>query len=79
MAEALAEAGWIPDFLLRMGIRRRCAQVLQEAQQTGVDKDLHQKLEFVRKLKTQPIAIHTKDANKQHYEVTDIILLLILQ
>jgi cyclopropane-fatty-acyl-phospholipid synthase len=68
-AESLAEAGWVPDYILRKGIRYRCAQILQEFRKGDVTLEHSQKLDFVRKLKQQPIAINTKDANEQHYEV----------
>ena len=34
-----------------------------------VTEKLRYKMKFVEKLKSMPIAINTKDANKQHYEV----------
>ena len=33
----LAERGWVPDVLLRAGIRRLCAQRLQEERAGGVE------------------------------------------
>ncbi|HMP74914.1 MAG TPA: cyclopropane-fatty-acyl-phospholipid synthase family protein [Kiritimatiellia bacterium] len=60
----LIEKEWIPDFLLRRGIRRLLAQRLeQEAARAG------QLDAFIAELKSSPIAIHTQDANQQHYEV----------
>ena len=34
-----------------------------------VTEKLRYKMKFVEELKSMPIAINTKDANKQHYEV----------
>lgn len=63
------ERGWIPDPLARMGMRRLISRRLRdEANQNGevrVERLQH----FVDELRASPIAIHTGDANAQHYEV----------
>lgn len=60
----LIEREWIPDPVLRWGIRRLLAKRLaQEA------AGAHPLESFVEELKRSPIAIHTQDANQQHYEV----------
>ncbi len=68
-SEYLAENGWVPDAVLRRGIRYRCKQILDEYN-FGVEKALEKKMEYVDSLKKSPIAIETATANKQHYEVT---------
>jgi cyclopropane-fatty-acyl-phospholipid synthase len=57
----LAERRWLPDWLIRRGIRRLLAQRAAAAQ-ASID-------DFVRKLETSPIADQTPAANRQHYEV----------
>jgi len=63
----LLERDLLPDPLIRWGIRRllrdRLAQESARAAAPGhLDK-------FMAQLKASPIAIHTADANQQHYEV----------
>ncbi len=74
MGESLAEKGYLPDMLLRQGIRYRCAQVIQEQKviypPNNVEVQAQRKMEYIKKLKANPIAIKTVDANKQHYEVS---------
>ncbi|MBC8987762.1 class I SAM-dependent methyltransferase [Pedobacter sp. N36a] len=67
--DTLIEQNKLPDFILRAGIRRLLKKRLQdeivgdaEAQQQRLNK-------LIAKLKTEPIAVHTEDANQQHYEV----------
>jgi len=60
------ERGLIPDPLARFGMRRLVAQRLAE-ESRGDPAARH--AQFVRELRASPIAIHTGDANAQHYEV----------
>ena len=62
MIGALLDRGWIPDPLLRRGIRRLLAQRLREA--AGEDRAA-----FVAARAAGPVAIATGEANQQHYEV----------
>jgi cyclopropane-fatty-acyl-phospholipid synthase len=62
----LCERGWIPDALARFGMRRLVAQRLAD-ESAGDAAARH--AQFVRELRASPIAIHTQDANAQHYEV----------
>lgn len=66
---ALAEAGWLPDSLLRWGVRRICAQRLDEetANDPGIF-DLRQR-NYLNEWRNGPLAIATNDANDQHYEL----------
>ena len=59
----LAERGWVPDVVARVGIRRLTAQRLRREVHQGE----YQKL--LAELKASPIAIETEAANEQHYEV----------
>jgi cyclopropane-fatty-acyl-phospholipid synthase len=60
------ERGLVPDPLARFGMRRLVAQRLAE-ESAGDPAARH--AQFVRELRASPIAIHTGDANAQHYEV----------
>ncbi len=65
----LAESGRVPDFLLRVGIRRLLERRLA-AEDPG-DLELRQeKLEqWLAQMRTSPVAISVEKANEQHYEV----------
>jgi cyclopropane-fatty-acyl-phospholipid synthase len=68
-AIGLAERGWLPDALVRMGIRRLCAQRLRD--EAGADMEFTS-LRFqalLQQLRTSPVAIETAAANAQHYEL----------
>ena len=62
----LCERGLVPDALARFGMRRLIAQRLRD-EAAGDPSARH--AQFVRELRASPIAIHTQDANAQHYEV----------
>ncbi|MFZ0501765.1 MAG: cyclopropane-fatty-acyl-phospholipid synthase family protein [Steroidobacteraceae bacterium] len=63
-----AERGLLPDALIRLGVRRLCAQRLREdlAGPTVQARRVEQRLDMLR---AGPIAIHTDAANAQHYEL----------
>ena len=64
----LAEKGYLPDFILKKAIKRILMRRLKEiSNERSIKTDA--KLDFFEKLKNSPIAISTKDANEQHYEV----------
>jgi cyclopropane-fatty-acyl-phospholipid synthase len=63
------EKNWLPDFLLRSGIRLLLAQRLREENRGGVEAQQKHLLALVAELKNSPIAIETSAANAQHYEV----------
>lgn len=61
-----AERGWVPDFLIRSGIRSLLAERLREEAAKNDDASID---EFVALLCSSPIAIETDAANEQHYEI----------
>ena len=65
----LAEKGILPDFLIRIGIRKLCKVRLDRAKRStpGDIEKHHQK--WVDILKESPIALVPEKANEQHYEV----------
>jgi len=65
----MAERGWLGDGLVRMGIRRLLRKRLQEIAQPDDDFALAAKRRFVDAMRNQPIAIETRKANEQHYEL----------
>jgi cyclopropane-fatty-acyl-phospholipid synthase len=59
----------VPDYLIRMMIRQLNAQRRQEYYDLPMEKQMEHKMNFVKELKSLPLAIKTADANEQHYEV----------
>lgn len=66
MVEALLAQQLIPDFIIRLGIRRLLRQRLEEIRPLSSESA---QAEFFATLKQGPIAVNTIDANQQHYEV----------
>eukprot|EP00584_Thalassiosira_punctigera_P023481 CAMPEP_0172573348 /NCGR_PEP_ID=MMETSP1067-20121228/136145_1 /TAXON_ID=265564 ORGANISM="Thalassiosira punctigera, Strain Tpunct2005C2" /NCGR_SAMPLE_ID=MMETSP1067 /ASSEMBLY_ACC=CAM_ASM_000444 /LENGTH=493 /DNA_ID=CAMNT_0013365951 /DNA_START=191 /DNA_END=1672 /DNA_ORIENTATION=- len=59
----------VPDALIRAAIRARCKHTLIDLRSSGAESDQERKMDIVEELKTMPIAVETKAANEQHYEV----------
>ena len=62
-----AEAGIIPDPLVRWGIRRLLGRRLRELEEAGPAEDV--KRRFVEHMRGSPIALVPEKANDQHYEL----------
>lgn len=69
LAMNLLERDLVPDFLIRRRIRALLAARLREEDQGDPEKQQQRLQDFVRQLATSPVAIETKAANEQHYEV----------
>lgn len=65
----LAERGWLPDSVIRLGIRRLCEQRLRDEAKGGIEAQIQRQQVLLDALCESPIAIHTDRANAQHYEV----------
>ncbi|MRX27784.1 cyclopropane-fatty-acyl-phospholipid synthase family protein [Kangiella sp. HZ709] len=65
----LIEKGLVPDNLVRAGIRKLCQQRLEEESAYDCEKQSMQFHDFWQELKQSHIAIKTKEANEQHYEL----------
>ena len=63
---SLCERGLIPDLLTRIGIRRLCAQRLRDEYAGDWYARFSERIEGLR---SSPIAIETRAANEQHYEL----------
>jgi len=63
------ERDLFPDWLLRLGIRRLLRQRLDEENRGNAEAQRAQLLRLVAELKRSPIAIDTRAANEQHYEL----------
>jgi cyclopropane-fatty-acyl-phospholipid synthase len=64
-----AERGFVPDRLLRYGIRRLCEQRLQEEFTDGLAAQAARFAQRTQMLRRSPVAIHVEAANAQHYEL----------
>ena len=60
----LAERGWVPDAVLRAGIRRLCAQRLRDELAGGVEAQSQRQRERLAQLRHSPLAIETDAANR---------------
>lgn len=65
----LAEKGWLPDRLIRFGIRRLLARRLQQEHATDPREVDRLKAERIDSFRQGPIAVQQGAANDQHYEV----------
>jgi len=65
----LLEKNLLPDFFIRIGIKRLLAQRLKEEDKGSNETNQAYLMQFIEELKQSPIAIHTQAANEQHYEV----------
>ncbi len=67
--ESLLDRGLIPDALLRAGIRRRLWARIRDQERGGVDAHWARTRALIADLSRAPVAIHTREANEQHYEL----------
>ncbi|MCB1174274.1 MAG: class I SAM-dependent methyltransferase, partial [Leptospiraceae bacterium] len=76
--DKLLESGMLPDWLLRIGIRRLNRQRLREEDRGSVEANQAHLMSFIAELYSMPIAINTQDANEQHYELPPRFFELVL-
>ncbi|HUQ10810.1 MAG TPA: cyclopropane-fatty-acyl-phospholipid synthase family protein [Steroidobacteraceae bacterium] len=69
LAMNLLERDLVPDFLIRRRIRSLLASRLREEDQGDPERQQRRLSDFLRRLATSPVAIETRAANQQHYEV----------
>ncbi|MDB6086125.1 MAG: methyltransferase, cyclopropane fatty acid synthase [Gammaproteobacteria bacterium] len=65
----MAERGHLPDTLVRHGIRRLCAQRLEDERAGGAAGQAARFAQRIEMLRRSQVAIHTQSANAQHYEM----------
>lgn len=65
----LAERAVLPDWLIRLGMRRLLASRLAEERRREETQPGGALRQFVQESRRSPIAVHTDAANVQHYEV----------
>ncbi|GIZ47998.1 hypothetical protein CKM354_001107300 [Cercospora kikuchii] len=69
LVEAVVDGGYLPEFLLRRGIRGQLQQRINLIKTTSLAESYETKMKYVELLRSRPIAIETATANQQHYEV----------
>jgi cyclopropane-fatty-acyl-phospholipid synthase len=66
----LAERGWLPDRIVRFGIRRLVRERLADERARAAGDGSGAEARFAAELAGGPIVLHADQANAQHYEVT---------
>jgi cyclopropane-fatty-acyl-phospholipid synthase len=69
LALRLAESRIAPDRLIRAGIRTLIRQRLRDERRDSIEALREHQRTFVASLRQSPIAVETRAANEQHYEV----------
>jgi len=69
MLTSLAEKGHLPDAMIRAGIRKLLARNLADREHPPLEAQHAALRRFVAELRKSPIAINTREANEQHYEL----------
>lgn len=67
--EWLLDRGLIPDVAMRAGIRHLLRERMRLEERGGVDEASERLRSMVAELSRSPVAIHTREANEQHYEL----------
>jgi cyclopropane-fatty-acyl-phospholipid synthase len=72
------ERDLLPDWLVRIGIRRLVSARLRKEQQGSPAEQAERLMQFVEQLRQSPVAIRPDAANAQHYEVPAEFFRLVL-
>lgn len=67
--QGLLQYGIFPDPLLRWGMRQALKGALQKLKADGVQRQQERLKELIQEMQKAPIAVFTRDANEQHYEL----------
>jgi cation-transporting ATPase 13A2 len=65
----ILDGGYLPNTIIRIGIRRQLRERVESIKTTSLEEAYRRKMEYVDSLRRRPIAIETRTANAQHYEV----------
>ncbi len=65
----LAETGWLPDVVVRMGIRQLVRTRVQQLQRKNCEELQDSFEQFMEHSRNSPIALAPVESNRQHYEV----------
>jgi len=76
--EKILISGKIPDALIRAGIRAQLAGKLKAESAGGIEAQAGRLEHLLKLLKESPVAVSTREANEQHYEVPHEFFTLVL-
>ncbi|KAL9011027.1 MAG: hypothetical protein Q9173_004097 [Seirophora scorigena] len=65
----LLDGGYLPQSVIRYGIRCQLRNRIRLIESTSLEEAYKKKMQYVRLLRTRPMALETATANAQHYEV----------
>lgn len=65
----MAERGLLPDGLIRIGIQRLLRHRLRQIDSGDCQVQERAKMTFIEMMRSSPVALHTEEANEQHYEL----------
>jgi cyclopropane-fatty-acyl-phospholipid synthase len=65
----LVETNRVPDWLIRLVFRSSLTRTLKRRYRASLEEHTTEERALIKKLRQSPIAIHTNDPNRQHYEV----------
>jgi len=65
----LVETNRVPDWLIRVTVRNGLRRTLRRRYHANLEERTAEKRALIGKLRQSPIAIHTDEPNRQHYEV----------
>lgn len=63
------DGGYLPQAVIRLGIRLQLRDRIRIIQSTSLEEAYKTKMQYIKALRTRSMAIETKTANTQHYEV----------
>lgn len=74
----LVQTGWVPDWLIRLALRIGLELGRRRRHRERLEERTAARRALIEKLRQNPIAIHTNDPNRQHYEVPTEFFKLVL-
>ena len=75
VSDWILDGGYLPSAVIRIGIRRQLLDRINSIHSTSLEKAYEAKMQYVKALRSRPIAIETSKANEQHYEVGTGVLI----
>ena len=73
-----ADRGWLPDFIIRSGIRMLDKQRLKIEDRGDIESQRAALVRFIADMHQSPVALRTEKPNEQHYEVPPAFFKLVL-
>jgi cyclopropane-fatty-acyl-phospholipid synthase len=74
----LADRGFLPDRLIRLGIRHLDKKRLKIENCGDIEAQRKKLARFIEEMRQSPIAVQTQKANEQHYEVPPAFFMHVL-